>query len=121
MDKLKFSGRVFGSSFIGSFFAYGIGSALLETSVSGMVNMGTAPHHSFNFVLAALLVVFVHTLFNAAVLLLMHQQLKSLHSVLANFYLFMGFVGTFLLVVGSICLLVYVPLSFKVAVGNDAL
>lgn len=105
------SARLFGIFFILSFLSYATGIGLMETLQNSPLQPYQVIENKVNFVIGAILIAIIHTLFNLGLVIIMYSVLKSISKSLSIAYLVLGSFGTLLLALGAVFLLLPIPIS----------
>lgn len=103
--------RLFGIAFILTFLSYGIGSSLIDSVVTVPDFLSNVYAHQVQIVIGIILMALVHTFANIALPILMLPILKPKSQYLAYGYLCFAIAATVILVVGTLFLLLLLPLS----------
>lgn len=90
--------RFYGISFILAFLSYGFGNAMIE---SGIANLGSATEASFDYRLAIISMIIIHTFANIGVVTVMYAILSRYSRFLVIGYLALSVIATASLLVGG--------------------
>ena len=102
---------MFGFFFILTFLSYGIGSGIIESVISVPDFLANVYAHQMQIVIGVILIALVHTFTNIGLPVLMLPLLKHKYPYLAYGYLCFAIAATIILVVGTLFLLMLLPLS----------
>jgi len=102
---------MFGIFFIFTFLSYGIGSGLIDSVITTQDFLSNVNVNQTQIVIGVILMALVHTFLNIGMPVIMLPILKPYNRYLAYGYLSAATVATVTLLVGSIFLLLLLPLS----------
>jgi hypothetical protein len=105
------SARLFGLFFILAFISYGIGFSWIESITASKHPLEAIMESKTMVIIGGILMALVHTLSNIGLAVIMFFVLKPIHKQLAYGYYSAAIVSTILLLLGSIFLLLLVPIS----------
>ena len=111
MKSHKIIARTFGIFFLLAFISYGLGSGLIASVTGSEDSLGHLSTQSSLLVIGVILMALVHTIVNIGLPVLMVPILKPFNKVLSYGYLSAGITATVILIVGSIFLMLFIPLS----------
>jgi len=115
MDDLRYAtptaARLFGSLFVVSFLAYGIGSSMVQSVVSRPEILESVAANPGLVVAGVLLMGVLHTVANIGLAAVLLPILKPHNPVLAYAYFGAALIATAILAVGAVFLFLLVPLS----------
>ena len=111
MDSYRNAARMFGIFFILTFLSYGIGSGLILSIVNVPDFLSNVYSNQTQIVVGVILMALVHTYANIALPILMLPILRTNYKYLAYGYLSSAIAATIILVVGTLFLLLLLPLS----------
>ena len=121
MNSHKTAGRYFGIFFILTFLSYGIGSGLIDTIINTPDYLSNVFANQIQIVIGVVLMALVHTFLNIGLPVIALPILKPHNKYLAYGYLSAAIAATVVLAVGTIFLLLLLPLSEKfVTLGTAA-
>lgn len=103
--------RIFGIFFLLAFISYGVGTGLTTSITEAADGLSAAQSHKTQFVIGVILMALVHSIVNIGLPVLMMPLLKPHNKVLSYGYLSAGITATVVLIVGSVFLMAYLPLS----------
>jgi len=103
--------RLIGLFFILSFVSYGLGSGLIESLTSERDMLANISNNPDQLIIGVILMAILHTVFNIGLSVTMFAVLKSDNSILSYVYLCGAMIATTILVIGSLFLLLLLPLS----------
>jgi len=115
MNNYRSTARLFGLFFILTFLSYGIGSSLIASILTVPDFLSSVYYNQVQIVVGAILMALVHTFTNIALPVLMLPILKPNYKYLANGYFSFAIMATLILVVGTLFLLLLIPLSEEYA------
>lgn len=107
----KLAARTFGVFFIIAFLSYGIGSGLVDSIVSVPDFLTHISENKITIIIGVILMALIHTIVNIGLPVLMLPILKPFNKTLSYGYLSAAITATILLAVGTIFLLLLLPLS----------
>lgn len=108
-----------GICFLCSFLCYAVGTYLMETvNVYGTSTTDIISSRD-RIITGGLIVSLLHTIFNIGLLVSMFSIVKPLNQFMATAYLIAGIIGTCMLALGSIVLMISVPLSEKLYLASN--
>jgi hypothetical protein len=113
MNVYKTQARAFGICFILAFLSYGIGSGLIDSLISRPDFLSQVHADNTSIVMGAVLIGLVHSFVNIALPVIMLPILKPYSATLAYGYLSAAIIATTILALGSIFLLMLIPLSHE--------
>ena len=111
MNTHRTAARIFGVLFLISFLAYGTGTAVIQSIVSGPDILSNVYASTTLIIVAAILMGVVHTATNIGLPVVLRPVLKPRHETLYFGYLSAAIVATVSLLIGVIFLLILIPLS----------
>lgn len=111
MKSHKVIARTFGVFFLLAFISYGLGSGLTASVTEAADSLNNVNSNQAQLVIGVILMALIHTIVNIGLPVLMQPILKPFNKVLSYGYLSAGITATVVLIVGSIFLLLYIPLS----------
>lgn len=111
MNTHKTAARTFGIFFIITFLAYGIGSGLIQSIITTPDFLSSVYANQTTIVGGVILMAVVHTFLNIGLPILMLPILEPYNKRLAYGYLSAAIVATTILAVGTLFLLLLIPLS----------
>ena len=111
MKSQKSIARTFGVFFLLAFLSYGIGSSLTASVTEAADSLSAVNTNKAQLIIGVILLALIHTIVNIGLPVLMVPILKPFNKVLSYGYLSAGITATVILIVGSIFLILYVPLS----------
>jgi hypothetical protein len=111
MKSQKLIARTFGIFFLLAFLSYGVGSSLTGSVTGAADSLSTINTNLVQLVVGVILMALVHTIVNIGLPVLMVPILKPFNKILSYGYLCAGITATVILIVGSILLLLYIPLG----------
>jgi hypothetical protein len=111
MKSNRTSAVIFGSFFILAFAVYGTGSAIMETITHLPESIQAMQEAKYKIIISSVLMAVMHTIFNMGIVVIMIPILKPYSKTLTYGYLSAALMCTIMLVVGSVFLLLLVPLS----------
>ncbi|MFT4536925.1 MAG: hypothetical protein ACI9P5_004302 [Saprospiraceae bacterium] len=103
--------RIFGLIFISTFLSYGIGKGLIDSIITVPDFLSNIYANQVQIIAGVVLMALVHTFTNIALPMLMLPILKPKNQYLAYGYLSAAIAATLILVVGTLFLLLLLPLS----------
>jgi len=115
--------RTFGIFFLFAFLSYGLGSGLAGSATNAADSLSNINTNKAQLVISVILLALIHTIVNIGLPVLMVPILKPFNKVLSYGYLSAGITATAILIVGSIFLMLFIPLSsmYNVAESTDTL
>lgn len=119
MSDLKTSARIFGVFFILAFLSYGIGSGLIESIISTPDILSNVYANKTQFIIGVLLMALVHSFFNIGLAVTLFPILKPTNHRMAYGYFSAVIVATIVLIIGTIFLLLLLPLSDEYIRGSS--
>ncbi|MCP4418072.1 MAG: DUF4386 domain-containing protein [Chloroflexi bacterium] len=111
MKTHKTAARTFGIFFIVTFLAYGIGSGLIESIITAPDFLSNVYANQTQIVAGVILMAIVHTFLNIGLPIIMLPILEPHNKRLAYGYLSAAIAATTVLAVGTLFLLLLIPLS----------
>ena len=111
MKSQKIIARTFGVFFLLAFLSYGLGTGLTDTMTSAADGLRNFAAHKATLITGVVLMALVHTIVNIGLPVLMMPILKPFNKVLSYGYLSAGITATVVLIVGSLFLILHVPLG----------
>ncbi|WP_346861207.1 DUF4386 domain-containing protein [uncultured Draconibacterium sp.] len=111
MKAQKTIARTFGIFFLLAFLSYGIGSGLTASATDAANSFSNIDTNKAQLIIGVLLMALVHTIVNIGLPVLMMPILKPFNTILSYGYLSAGITATAIIIVGSIFLLLHVPLG----------
>lgn len=111
MISQKIIARTFGIFFLLAFLSYGIGSSLTSSVIDAENSLSVINSNLTQLIIGVILMALIHTIVNIGLPVLMVPMLKPFNKVLSYGYLSAGITATVILIVGSIFLLLHIPLS----------
>ena len=106
-----YSARLFGIFSILSFIAYAIGIGLMDIIQNPIAKPSDIIESKSTIVIGAILIAIVHTLLNLGLLIIMFNVLKFNSKRLSILYLALGSIATLMLALGSVFLLLPIPIG----------
>lgn len=103
--------RTFGVFFLLAFLSYGIGTGIVNPIIEAAYSPANIKTNSTQLIVGVILMALVHTIVNIGLPVLMIPTLKRYNKVLSYGYLSAGITATVVLIVGTIFVLLFVPLS----------
>ncbi len=111
MKAQKITARTFGIFFLLAFLSYGMGSGITASITGAADSLSTIQSNSSQLILGVILMALVHTIVNIGLPVLMVPILKPFNKTLTYGYLSAGITATVIIIVGSIFLMLYLPLG----------
>ncbi len=111
MKSQKIIARTFGIFFLLAFLSYGVGSSITGSVTDAADSLSTINTNKVQLIIGVILMALVHTIVNIGLPVLMVPILKRFNKILSYGYLSAGITATVILIVGSIFLLLYIPLG----------
>lgn len=111
MKSQKLIARTFGIFFLLAFLSYGFGSSFTSAITDSADTFSNVNTNKAQFILGVILLALVHTIVNIGLPVLMVPVLKPFNKILSYGYLSAGITATVILIVGSVFLMLHVPLS----------
>ena len=111
MNLYKIAGRYFGIFFILTFLSYGIGSGLIDSIIKTPDYLSNVFANQIQIIIGVVLMALVHTFLNIGLPIIVLPILKPHNKYLAYGYLSAAIAATVILAVGTIFLLLLLPLS----------
>lgn len=111
MKSQKAIARTFGVFFLLAFLSYGVGTGLTASITDSADFLNNVNANKTSLIVGVILMGLVHTVVNTGLPVLMVPILKPFNKVLSYGYLSAGITATVIIIVGSLCLLLLVPLS----------
>ena len=111
MKSQKSTARTFGIFFLLAFLSYGFGSGLAASVTEASDSLSQINTRTGQLIIGVVLMALVHTIVNIGLPVLMLPILKSFNKVLSYGDLSAGITATVIIIVGSIFLMLYVPLG----------
>ena len=111
MKAQKTIARTFGIFFLLAFLSYGLGTGLTGSVTDVADSVGNIQTNKVQLLIGVILMALVHTIVNIGLPVLMIPILKPFNKVLSYGYLSAGITATVILIVGSIFLLLHIPLG----------
>lgn len=111
MNSHKIAARTFGIFFILTFLSYGIGSGLIDSIISTPDFLSNVYTNQLQIIIGVVLMALVHTFLNIGLPIIVLPILKPHNKYLAYGYLSAAIAATVILAVGTIFLLLLLPLS----------
>lgn len=111
MKSHKIIARTFGIFFLLAFISYGLGSGLTGSVTEAADSLSNLNTNKVQLIVGVILLALIHTIVNIGLPVLMVPILKPFNKVLSYGYLSAGITATVILIVGSIFLMLYIPLS----------
>ena len=121
MKLYKSESKAFGICFIIAFLSYGIGSGLIDSLISSPDFLSQVYADNRSIVIGVVLIGLLHSFVNIALPVIMLPILKPFSSTLAYGYLSAVIIATTILALGSIFLLMLIPLSHEHANADVSL
>lgn len=121
MSKHKIAARTFGIFFITAFLSYGIGSGLVESIVSAPDILTNVYANKTQIIIGVILMAIVHSFVNIGLPVIMLPILKPYNGYLAYGYLSAAVAATVVLVMGTIFILLLLPLSDEFVTAGSAI
>ncbi len=119
-DNSRAAAKLFGIFFILTFLSYGIGTSMVAALSDAPDYLSSIPANTTPFVTGAILMAIVHTFMNIGLPILILPILKPYGERLSYGYLSAAIVATTILAVGSILLLMLIPLSQGYLLSDQA-
>ncbi len=120
MKAQKTIARTFGIFFLLAFISYGLGTGLTGSVTNVADSLSNIQANKTHLIIGVILMALVHTVVNIGLPVLMVPILKPYNKVLSYGYLSAGITATVIAIVGSIFLLLYVPLGSMYVDANTA-
>jgi hypothetical protein len=120
MSKYKTEARIFGIFFILAFFSYGIGSALIDSVVTTPDFLSSVYANQIKIVIGVVLISLIHSFVNIGLPVIVLPVLKPFNKYLTYGYLSAAISATTILAVGTILLLLLIPLSAEYVKASSA-
>ena len=111
MKTINTSARIFGLFFILAFISYGTGFSMIESIAASEHPLEAIMAGKTNVIIGGILIALVHTIGNIGLAVIMLSVLKPIQQQLAYGYFSTVIVSTIMLMVGSVFLLLMVPIS----------
>lgn len=111
MKSNKIIARTYGVFFLLAFLSYGIGTGITGAATKTSNSLLNTAEDTSQFIIGIILMALIHTIVNIGLPVLMTPILKPFSKVLSIGYLSAGITATVILIVGSILLLLHIPLS----------
>jgi len=111
MKSQKTIARTFGVFFLLAFLSYGVGSSLAASVTDASDSHSTINENKAQLIIGVILMALIHTIVNIGLPVLMVPILKPFNKILSYGYLSAGITATVVLIIGSILLLLYLPLG----------
>lgn len=111
MKSQKSTARTFGIFFLLAFLSYGFGSGLAASVTEASDSLSQINTRTGQLIIGVVLMALVHTIVNIGLPVLMVPILKPFNKILSYGYLSAGITATVIIIVGSIFLMLYVPLG----------
>ena len=111
MKSQKTIARTFGAFFLLAFLSYGLGTGLTGSVTDAADALRNIETNKAQLVFGVVLMALVHTVVNIGLPVLMLPILKAYNKILSYAYLSAGITATVVVIVGSIFLLLYIPLA----------
>ncbi len=111
MKSQKTIARTFGVFFLLAFLSYGVGSSLAASVTDASDSHSTINENKAQLIIGVILMALIHTIVNIGLPVLMIPILKPFNKILSYGYLSAGITATVVLIIGSILLLLYLPLG----------
>lgn len=111
MNTYKIAARVFGVFFFIAFLSYGTGSELVESIVNVPDFLYNISDNKTTMVIGVVLMAIIHTIVTIGLAVIMLPVLKPFNNTLSYGYLSAAITASVILVVGTIFLLLLLPLS----------
>lgn len=112
--------RIFGAFFLLSFISYALGNGLIDTLLTSPDVLTNVFAHKMQLICGAVLMSVVHTFFNIGLVVAMHSIIQSYNAPLSYAYLGSALSATIMLIVGTVFLLLLLPLSDEYAKAGSA-
>jgi len=111
MKTINTSARMFGLFFILAFISYGTGFSMIESITASKYPLEAIVAGKTSIIIGGILMALVHTIGNIGLAVIMLCVLKPIHKQLAYCYFSTVIVSTVMLLIGSVFLLLMVPIS----------
>ncbi len=111
MNTYKIAARAFGIFFLIAFLSYGIGGGLVESIVNVPDFLSNISNNKTTVVIGVILMAIIHTIVNIGLAVIMLPVLKPVNKTLSYGYLSAAITASVILVVGTLFLLLLLPLS----------
>jgi hypothetical protein len=111
MKSQKTIARTFGVFFLLAFLSYGVGSSLAASVTDASDSHSTINENKAQLIIGVILMALIHTIVNIGLPVLMIPILKPFNKILSYGYLSAGITATVVLIIGSILLLLHLPLG----------
>ena len=122
MNVHKIAGRYFGIFFILTFLSYGIGSGLIDSIIKTPDYLSNVFANQIQIIIGVILMALIHTFLNIGLPIIVLPILKPHNKYLAYGYLSAAIAATVVLAIGTIFLLLLLPLSEEFAkVGSTTI
>jgi hypothetical protein len=119
MKTTKATARMFGVFFLLSFISYALGNRLIETLLASPDVLSSVYANKVQFMCGAILMSVLHTCFNIGLAVAMHSIVQAYHAPVSYAYLVSALTATIMLIIGTVFLLLLLPLSDEyVKVGS---
>lgn len=102
---------MFGVFFLLAFVAYGLGSGLINTLIASPNGLSAIHLHQAQVVFGAILMAIVHTFLNIGLAVILFRLLQHYNRYMAYGYFSAAITATVMLIVGTVFLLLLVPVS----------
>lgn len=111
MKKQKIATRTFGVFFILAFVSYGMGTGIVESTAGLSASLTSINANKLQLIYGVILMAIVHTVVNIGLPVIMVPILKKYNKTISYGYLSAGIVATVILIIGSVFIMLLVPLS----------
>lgn len=120
MDSHKIAARVFGIFFLLAFLSYGIGSGLVDSMIKVPDFLSNVYANQMIVIIGVILMALIHSIVNIGLPVVVLPILKPFNKNLTYGYLSAAIAATVVLIVGSIFLLLLLPLSDEFVKSGSA-
>lgn len=111
MNTYKIAARAFGIFFLIAFLSYGIGGGLVEAIVNVPDFLSNISANKTTIIIGVILMALIHTIANIGLPVILFPILKPVNKTLSYGYLSAAITASVILVVGTLFLLLLLPLS----------
>jgi hypothetical protein len=120
MKSHRIIARTFGIFFLLAFLSYGLGTGLTASVTEAADSFAKVNTNKVPLVLGVILMAMIHTIVSIGSPLLMLPILRPFSKVLSYGYLSAGIAATIILIMGSIFLMLYIPLGSMYASAESS-
>jgi hypothetical protein len=120
MKSHRIIARTFGIFFLLAFLSYGLGTGLTASITEAADSFAKVNTNKVPLVLGVILMAMIHTIVSIGSPLLMLPILRPFSKVLSYGYLSAGIAATIILIMGSIFLMLYIPLGSMYASAESS-